>query len=409
MKIVEQFADNVEVEDRDSLRRHMLHDNIRRGRTLAMVVIGFEVCFAALDIATSIMKVDSRFHFTLYLMMYVLMIGMNVLFLAVTGRVKEGAASLPEKQVAAMERFITAYILFMMCWGSIVSLMDQKLYGQLMVFMVNMVTCSIIYYQDKRKMLLPYIASTALLALGLPFFQHSGDVLIGHYVNLMVFIVVTWTASRIIYQRYLADHRRTELLEQANRQLEDEIKQNRTINLELAEANQQLVSLSLLDELTGIPNRRSFRGFIDRMFDGHVGEGTTFSVVMVDVDCFKEYNDRYGHNEGDKVVSKVSSQVHSVVRHSMDIAARWGGDEFIYAAFDRSHEEMNEAAEGIRAGVNRLAIPHEHCGATGLLSVSVGLSTINVKDKGDISKCIERADRAMYRSKAGGRDRIEWM
>lgn len=405
MKLIRQLTVEMSPGDREGLRRRMLYDNIRRGRGLAAMIIGFEICLAAMDAGASFMKVDNRFHFTLYLAMYAVMILANLVFVLLTRGLKD-LSNLSSVRLVRLERRMTGYIALLMCWGSFLSLMDQKLYGQLIVFMVNMVTCSVLFYQNNKQVFVPYALSFAILLVGLPFFQQSSDVLVGHYVNLVFFVVVSWISSRILYVRYCNDYKSRMLLMKTNAQLEIEIETNKTTNQLLTHANRQLRKLSLVDELTGIPNRRSFRNYIDTVFAGPMREKMLFSVVMIDLDFFKEYNDNYGHNEADLVLAAVAGQIQRIVRHELDIAARWGGEEFVYAAFDLEPQEALSVAEKIRENVLKLQIPHAFSKACGCISASLGLCTLEIQDKGDISRCIERADKAMYRAKAEGRNRI---
>jgi diguanylate cyclase (GGDEF)-like protein len=409
MKEIKELYQQLNVElgelDRLGLRRRMLSDNIRRGMGLAWLIIAFEAVLAAMDVGAAALKVDSRFHFTAYLAMYLAMILFNVLFMLLMGKYRD-QADMPPFRLRRLELFMTGYISLLLCWGSVISLMDQKLYGQLIVFMVNLVTCSVLFYQNNRQILVPYGLSAGVLLVGLPFFQPASDMLVGHYVNLLFFLLVSWTSSRILYVRYCNDFKSRVLLMKANERLEVEIENNKTANLLLADANRQLRKLSLVDELTGIPNRRSFRNYIDTVFAGPMREGMHFSIVMMDLDFFKEYNDNYGHSEADRVLAAVAGQMQGIVRHSMDILARWGGEEFIYAAFDIEPAAALAVAERMRESVLGLQIPHEYSKAGEFVSASFGVCTLDIRDKGDISRCVERADRAMYRAKAEGRNRI---
>jgi diguanylate cyclase (GGDEF)-like protein len=405
MKIFRRLSDGIEEIDREGLRRSILTDNIRRGRVMAIVVILLEACLSASDITTGLLKVDERFHFTFYLIMYSIMILVNIVFIIGASRLKD-MGSLTLKSVSRLETCLMAYIIFVISWGSIISLMDQALYGQLMVFMVNMIMCSMLFYMNNKQVLAAYLLPSVIVMGGLPFFQPSSDVLIGHYVNLAIFIVVSWLASRIMYLRYCSNHRRRLMLIETNKQLEIEIERNKSTNLLLSDANRQLRKLSLVDELTGLANRRSFRNYIDTMFASPMREGMLFSVVMIDLDCFKEYNDNYGHGEADLALVAVSAQIQSMVQHSMDIAARWGGEEFIYAAFEMDASDIESIAERIRKKVLDLQIPHQYSKAYSIVTISAGCSTIVIQDKSDISRCIELADKAMYKAKASGRNKI---
>jgi diguanylate cyclase (GGDEF)-like protein len=392
--------------EKEHFRRSALADNLHRGRIFAILMIVFELILAGLDICALIYKVDGRFNYRSYLIMYLVMILINSIYLLSinsSNELKDKSLS----QLRNMEIGLVAYITFIMSWGSIISLMDQNLYGQLMVFMVNMIACSVVFFLDNKKIIIPYVCSVLIILIGLPFFQSSSDVLIGHYVNLGIFIVISWIASRIIFQGYYSDFKSKGMLQKTNNLLKWEIEQNSVTNQKLAAANFQLNELALLDELTGIPNRRSFRNHIDIAFERYVNENSLLSIIMVDIDWFKRFNDNYGHNEGDKVLIAVANQIFSVVRHNKDFVARWGGEEFIYAAFNTNAAEIGKIAETIRRKVLDLKILHRFSENYDNISVSIGTSTIEVRGKGDVSKGIEQADKALYIAKSSGRNCVK--
>lgn len=146
-----------------------------------------------------------------------------------------------------------------------------------------MIVCSIIFLFDAKIMSIPYLASTLILAIGLPFFQKASNVLIGHYINLLVFIIISWTASRIIYRNYCDNYVIKDIMNESKALLQKEMQENRIINKKLAIANAQLQKLALVDELTGLSNRRNFRKFIDRIFENNHSE-LAVSVIMIDIE-----------------------------------------------------------------------------------------------------------------------------
>jgi diguanylate cyclase (GGDEF)-like protein len=406
MKIRDFWQIDLEECEKEQFKRSVLADNFHRGRILAIAMIVFELILAWIDISAAIFKVDSRFHFSAYLIMYLLMILINsiyLLYINIVGDLRGKSI----RQLSNLEMGLVVYITLIMSWGSIVSLMDQKLYGQLMVFMVNMISCSVLYFLDNKKIIISYACSVVIILTGLPFFQSSNDVLIGHYVNLVIFIFIAWLASRIIFLSYYSDFKSKRMLQKTNLLLEGQIEQNSVINLELAAANFQLKELALLDELTGIPNRRSFRNHVDIAFERYVNENSFLSIIIVDVDNFKQFNDNYGHNEGDRALIAVANQINSVVTHNMDFVARWGGEEFIYAAFNTNEAEIEKIAETIRRKVLDLKIPHGFSQNWDCVSVSIGACTIEVRGKADVGKGIERADKALYLAKTSGRNCVK--
>jgi diguanylate cyclase (GGDEF)-like protein len=399
------FLDSeIATDDRESFWIELLGENMHRGKILAFVIIGFETVLLLTDIITSLLRVDSRFAFDDYLMMYSIMIAVTAVYLLTVRTFRKYLYDVGRKR--NLETIVIVYITFVMSWGSVVSLMDQKLYGQLLTFMVNMIVCSVIYLLDNRKILIPYAVSVLILALGLPFFQESSDILIGHYVNLAVFISISWLTSRILYHNFVDNFNSSKLLDRYNRLLENEIDENKRINARLEAANKQLQGLALLDELTGIPNRRSFREFIERAFPACVINGSTLSLIMIDIDFFKQFNDRYGHEAGDKTLIAVANQINAVVREPGEFVTRWGGEEFVYASFNKAEEETAQMAATIGAKVSELRIAHDDSPIAPYITVSIGLCTIPLLEKRDVTTAIRLADRALYAAKNGGRNRI---
>jgi len=381
----------------------LILQNIRRGSLLAIIVIAFEMVFVSIDIISFFTIEDRSFSFYSYLTMYLIMIVINLIYLFLINCYRQKRI-----HMVAIDTLIIIYITLIMIWGGVISLMDQKLYGQLMAFMVNMIVCSIIYLVDTKRMSIPYLTSTLILAVGLPFFQNSSDVLVGHYVNLAVFVVISWIASRILYRNYCDNFINNKLVNQSNLLLETEIEENRIINKKLEIANGQLKTQALVDELTGLPNRRSFREFIERIFQNCNSESSELimSIIMIDIDNFKQYNDSYGHEKGDQTLIAVAKQINDLLENTDQIVVRWGGEEFIYAAFDKSHEEIVEIANTIKQKILDLKIPNISSIVSPYLTISLGTATNTMTSTKELSQIINNADQALYLAKNSGRNCI---
>lgn len=388
--------------EKEHFIKSLLANNVRRGKILAIIILLYEVVLAIIDVSAFVFKADRRFQFSNYLIMYLTMIVINVAYLTIIHWYKKQ----PNKtmtQMRIMDSSITVYITLMMSWGSIISLMDQRLYGQIIVFMVNMITCSVIYYLHNEKAMISYTIATLILLIGLPFFQSSHSVLIGHYVNIVFFVVVSWVASRIIFYSFYNDFKSKLLLHNSNQLLKKEIEQNSKINTKLAEANRHLMELTLVDELTGIPNRRSFNNYIEIVLENYAKKPLSLSIVMIDIDNFKGYNDYYGHSKGDEVLTKVANQINSIYRYEKDFFARLGGEEFIYIALDCKENEVEALAEKIRDSVSSLKIVH-YLSKHGYVTISLGVCTMQISNSTDVEQCISLADKALYVAKANGRN-----
>jgi diguanylate cyclase (GGDEF)-like protein/PAS domain S-box-containing protein len=174
----------------------------------------------------------------------------------------------------------------------------------------------------------------------------------------------------------------------------------------LVEANRMLENLANEDSLTGLANRRQFDRALRTEFGRARGSASALALVMIDVDWFKAYNDRYGHPAGDACLKAVAHAVQEHVKRSNDIAARFGGEEIAILLPNTELAGAKAVAERIRQAIGALKI--EHAGAPcGVLSISAGVASIVPNGDCHHSDLVEHADRALYRAKNYGRDCVE--
>jgi diguanylate cyclase (GGDEF)-like protein len=175
---------------------------------------------------------------------------------------------------------------------------------------------------------------------------------------------------------------------------------------ELQQANQDLKLLANLDSLTKLSNRRGFDDYLQKEWDRMQRIKAPLSLIMCDVDFFKNYNDRYLHPNGDKCLVKVAMSMRSTVRRSGDLVARYGGEEFAVVLPNTDALGAVSVAENIRSAIKQLQITHEASAVCPYVTVSVGVSTIIPTAENDSQALIHAADRALYQSKSLGRDRV---
>ncbi len=166
-----------------------------------------------------------------------------------------------------------------------------------------------------------------------------------------------------------------------------------------------LEHLALVDALTEIPNRRR----LENAMQGPWPKGRQMSLVMIDVDDFKHYNDHYGHAAGDRVLRRVALTLQQLLKRDTDLVARYGGEEFVLFLPDTDAEGARVVAEQARQAVRDLGIAHARSTAGSGLSISLGGVSVLLPQTGPVApEMLEASDRALYRAKHAGRNRVCW-
>ena len=177
---------------------------------------------------------------------------------------------------------------------------------------------------------------------------------------------------------------------------------------ELARLNKELVSLSFGDSLTGISNRRMFDQTLAKEWRRGQRSQQPLSLIMLDIDYFKQYNDQHGHQKGDDCLKTVSKVLSTISRRSSDLIARYGGDELVILLPETPADEACLLAQECLRIVSELKIPHGLSIASDVLTTSVGVSTFIPSDDSNPSVLVEAADRLLYQAKENGRNRVEY-
>ncbi len=176
---------------------------------------------------------------------------------------------------------------------------------------------------------------------------------------------------------------------------------------ELLAANAKLEELSLRDGLTGLLNRRAMAAKLGELHSLSQRYGNEYSVILLDIDHFKLFNDSQGHLQGDSVLEQVGAALQESIRIS-DSVYRYGGEEFLAALPETDGEKAKRVAERIRSSIAALKIPHPESPTNGFLTVSLGVTHVASPEsavEGIWEDVVERADRALYRAKQEGRNR----
>lgn len=164
--------------------------------------------------------------------------------------------------------------------------------------------------------------------------------------------------------------------------------------------------MALLDGLTGVANRRKFDEQLLRDWRQSQREQTSLSLILVDVDHFKRYNDHYGHQAGDAALQAVARVLTSTLRRPHDLLARYGGEEFVGVLPNTGLSEAVELAERMQAGVRALNLEHSGSPEAQVVTISLGVATVVARSDLAPQALVEAADQQLYAAKQAGRARV---
>lgn len=225
------------------------------------------------------------------------------------------------------------------------------------------------------------------------YLQNQADLPMDFFRFVFLFALINVLGMFCAYT--LERHRRKDFLQTHLLELEAQ---------QLEALGEQLMLLSTTDSLTELANRRYFQERYDEEWRRASRDGTPISLLLLDVDEFKAFNDNYGHQAGDRCLASLGRLLKTMARRSGELAARYGGEEFIVLVPRVSHDEALKMGQGLCASVRELSIPHGHSRAAKVVTASVGVATCIPGPDIAPRELISLADKCLYKAKDGGRD-----
>lgn len=225
-----------------------------------------------------------------------------------------------------------------------------------------------------------------------------------------VLTVVSFVASAILFELALPVAMRSSVFVLMNlvacafaaRHLE---KLSRTSFLE----TRLIADLAQHDSLTGSKNRRVFDEHLARLWPQAIADGRAISILLIDVDFFKAYNDRYGHQAGDQVLRRIAQTLQTFVHRPLDVLARYGGEEFAAVLYDVDGNQAVNVADRMRRAVEELNIEHRGSRTSSKVTISAGVALIQPTLERNSRGALQLADQALYEAKLKGRNRVQFM
>ena len=188
-----------------------------------------------------------------------------------------------------------------------------------------------------------------------------------------------------------------------------DINERKKTEQELVRLQQELEELSFKDGLTGVANRRMFDSIIDVEWVNARRNHQPLSVIMLDIDYFKQYNDHYGHIQGDDCLKQVAQALARTATRARDFVARFGGEEFIMVLPETDANAARKVAERCVAAIRDEQIPHAQSAVSEYLTISLGVGSVIPLHDMEAMRFIEDVDRMLYKAKQRGRNRAEYL
>lgn len=285
--------------------------------------------------------------------------------------------------------FYSAFICF---WGCCVTLNDQLGGNDLSVFTYMMLSAAAIGLMEPAKACRIFFSAFLFLNICLPGVQIIENNVFSNVVNSFSIAAISSAISFNLYRNKVNVTRQEMTI---RRQYE-----------EIAKANEVLSRQVMMDELTEMNNRRYIEGFVRSRMD-RLGSGEkVVSCMMIDIDFFKKYNDRYGHISGDTCLKKIAEVIRECCKDENAAAIRYGGEEFFICLFSVGQKEAVRRAEDMRGKIAECRFPIEG-GEMGAVTVSIGVYTWRGDGEIQVDELIRVSDEALYRAKKNGRNRVE--
>lgn len=361
--------------------------NLIRAKITALTFIFLQVC---LLFATFITKRGEFFKkpTLYYVSMYIALLLAMIVFFIVFKMLQKNISENLKKIYVGGIFFIVSILIY--CAG--ISLLDQLSSGQIIIYIIATIAVASTPIFEPIALLLIFIVIQVLFMIFLPYFQKSYSMLVANYFNSITLIVISWIIAFMRYKKQIDDFYMQKMLESKNEELNK-------MNIKLEKVNLKLEKLSQTDALTGIYNRLVFDKTLKLEWERCKRHFIPLSLIMVDIDYFKLFNDNYGHLAGDDCIRKIAEVLSSNARRASDTVARYGGEEFVLILPHTGKEDALRLAEQIREKVEGLGIPHEYSNVSHYVTISLGVASLIPSAGMTTDQFILTADNALYAAK----------
>lgn len=314
-----------------------------------------------------------------YFIPWTLIFLINLLMLIYALKVKRKRTPLTDKEGLIVQKLTIAYVWSMLLLSCLISILDIHYYNHLIIYLTYLIICSSVIIVHIRSTIIPISLCTFLLLAAL---LYDSNMVISYQFNFLLLVLLTAITLILSFFNFTTIH--NSLLQQ-KLLIQEKIHSN--------ELTTQLQNAAQTDILTGLANRRGYSNYIQNLQNKMP---LRMTILIFDIDSFKNYNDYYGHAYGDLVLTKIAECLHTICPPPHRFAARWGGEEFLVLLQNHSDEEVLDFYNLFLAEIKNYNIRHELSSASEHLTFSVGGNSQVILKLEELTNCIISADNAQY-------------
>ena len=291
------------------------------------------------------------------------------------------------------------FSIFILTYCAGISIVDQFSSGQIIVYTVAILAVAVAPLFHPWELPLVYGPPHVLFLLILILSRQTIGHTFANCMNSTTVVIIACVISWMRYQNRLLDFQNKKLIQNKNKDLEELNQKLALTNQQLEVANRKLEKLTQTDSLTGILNRTAFDYAAEIEWKRCRYLKQSMSLIMIDIDYFKAFNDHYGHQAGDECLRRVAVSLSGCTRSDTELVTRYGGEEFAVILPDADQEKAYAIAEWMRSSIEELRIPHEYSSISDYVTISLGIFTLSPADPISLYDSITAADKALYRAK----------
>ena len=371
--------------DKAAFDLKLKYANILRLRIIAWLIIVFMLILLCIQFIYigRIQRPEINIVAPYVMILRLIFIGASLIFIVLSGLAASRGAD------KRFNDFLgSGFILFNLIGFAVLSgIIDSISPGIALSYIMAVFVLATFIHLHGLECIIIYGLAWAAMSISVWLLQSDWIVAFSTFLNGSVATVLGLVISRVIYINSIQDFLNRQLIEQQKE--------------ELAASNNQLKQLTYIDALTGIPNRRFFNEYLPRECKRAERDKKCISLIMIDIDKFKVYNDTFGHQAGDNAMVQVAASLSRVVKRPGDMVARYGGEEFVAVLTDTDLSGARKVAGCMRRSVEELNINNPG----GRLTISLGLFCVRPCDHKSPEELIGAADRALYQAKEAGGNR----